>query len=71
MTNLFGSLDIDIWDFVGIYLPAVFLAGCLEFEISEVLNTRGRFSKDYLSIGYSTVKFDMRVEIRTPETLNP
>jgi hypothetical protein len=40
MTNLFGSLDIDIWDFVGIYLPAVFLAGCLEFEISEYLNTR-------------------------------
>jgi hypothetical protein len=44
MTNLFGSLDIDIWDFIGICLPAVFLAGCLEFEISEYLITRDRSS---------------------------
>ena len=29
MTNLFGSLVIEIWDFIGIW--------CLEFEISEYL----------------------------------
>ncbi|MEN8690817.1 MAG: hypothetical protein AB1Z20_12000, partial [Desulfobacterales bacterium] len=41
--NLFGSLDIEIWDFTGIW--------CLEFEISDYLNTRDSISKDYLSIG--------------------
>jgi hypothetical protein len=49
MPNLFGSLDIDIWDFIGIWR--------LEFEISEYLNTRDSISKDDLSIGYRTVKF--------------
>ena len=32
MTNLFGSLDIGIWDFIEIW--------CLGFEISEYPNTR-------------------------------
>jgi hypothetical protein len=54
MTNLFGSLDIDIWDFIGIW--------CLEFDISEFLNTRESISKNDLSIGYRTVKFHTRVE---------
>jgi len=54
MTNLFGSLDIDILDFIGIW--------CLGFDISEYLNTRDSDSKDYLSIEYSTVKFHTRVE---------
>ena len=27
MSNLFGSLDIEIWDFIGIW--------CLKFDISE------------------------------------
>jgi hypothetical protein len=57
MSNLFRSLDIEIWDFIGICLPAVLLAGCLEFEISEYLNTRESIFKNYLFIGYSTVKF--------------
>jgi hypothetical protein len=35
MLNLFGSLDIEIWDFIEICLPAVLLAGCLKFDISE------------------------------------
>ena len=52
MTNLFGSLDIEILDFIGIW--------CLEFEISEVLNTRDIISKDYPYIEYSTVKFHIR-----------
>jgi len=47
MTNLFESLDIEIWDFIGIW--------SLEFDISEYLNTRDSIFKDYLSIGYSTV----------------
>ena len=46
MSNLIGSLDIEIWG--------------LEFEISDYLNTRDSISKDYLSIGYSTVKFHKR-----------
>ena len=54
MSNLFGSLDIGIWDFIGIW--------CLEFEISEFLNTWESISKDDLSIGYSTIKFHTRVE---------
>ena len=54
MTKLFGSLDIEIWDFIGIWY--------LEFDISEFLNTRDSISKDYLSIGYSIVKFHMRVQ---------
>jgi hypothetical protein len=49
MTNLFGSLDIEIWDFIGIW--------DLGFDISEYFNTRDSISKDYFSIGYSTVKF--------------
>jgi len=52
MTNLFGSLDIDIWDFVGIW--------CFEFDISEYLNTRYGVSKDDLSVGCRTVKFHTR-----------
>ena len=55
MTNLFGSLDIEIWDFLGIW--------CLEFDISEYLNTRDSVSIDYRSIGYSTVKFHMSVPL--------
>jgi hypothetical protein len=31
MSNLFGSLDIEVLDFIGIW--------CLEFDISEYLNT--------------------------------
>ena len=54
MTNLFGSLDIEIWDFIEIW--------CLGFEISEVLNTRDIIYRDYPSIEYSTVKFHIRVE---------
>jgi hypothetical protein len=54
MTNLFGSLDIGIWDFLEIW--------CLETEISEVLNTRDIISKDGPSIEYSTVKFHTVVE---------
>ena len=53
MSNLFGSLDIEIWDLIVIW--------CLEFDISEVLNSRDSISKDYLSIGYSTVKFHTKV----------
>ena len=34
MTNLFGALDIDIWDCIKIW--------CLGFVISEVLNTKAR-----------------------------
>jgi hypothetical protein len=49
MTNLFGSLDIDIWVFIEIW--------CLVFEISEVLNTRDIIPKDYPSIEYSTDNF--------------
>jgi hypothetical protein len=52
MTSLFGSLDIDIWDFIGIW--------CLEFEISEYLNARDSIYKDYPSIGHSTIKDHMR-----------
>ena len=52
MSNLFGLLDIEIWDFIEIW--------CLGFEISEVLNTRDIISMDYHSIEYSTVKFHTR-----------
>jgi hypothetical protein len=63
MTNLFGSLDIEIWDFIGIW--------CLEFDISEYLNNRDSIFKDYLSIGYSTVKFHTRCQqTPNPETRN-
>ena len=41
-TNLFGSLDIEIWNFIEIW--------CFEFEISGYLNTRYIISKKYLSI---------------------
>ena len=54
MTNLFGALDIGIWDFLDIW--------CLGFEISDDLNTWGIISKDYPSIEDSTVKFHTRVE---------
>jgi hypothetical protein len=50
---MFGSLDIEIWGFLGIW--------CLEFEISEYLNTPDSISKDYPSIGYGAVKFHKRV----------
>ena len=53
MSNLFGSLAIDIWDFIGIWR--------LEFEISEFLNTRESIFKEDLSVGYSIVKFHIRV----------
>ena len=53
MTNLFGALGIEIWDFIDIW--------CLGFEISEVLNTRYGVFKDDLSIGYRTVKFHTRI----------
>jgi hypothetical protein len=36
MTNLFGSLVIGIWDFLGMW--------CLGFDISEHLNTRDSIS---------------------------
>ena len=42
MSNLIGSLDFEIWDFIGIW--------CLIFDISEYLNTRESIFKDYLSI---------------------
>jgi len=35
----------------------------MEFEISEYLNTRDCISKDYLSKGYSAVKFHIRVPL--------
>ena len=53
LPHLFRSLDIEIWDFLGIR--------CLGFEISKVLNTRDIISKDYPYIEYSTVKFHKRV----------
>ena len=40
---LFGSLEIEIWDFIEDW--------CMGFGISEYLNTRNSVSKDYLSIG--------------------
>ena len=40
MSNLFGSLDIEIWDFIEIC--------CLDFEISEYLHTRESVCKNYL-----------------------
>ena len=52
MTNLSGSLDIDIWDLIGIW--------CLEFDISEHFKTRDSVSIDYLYVGYSTVNFHIR-----------
>jgi hypothetical protein len=57
MTNLFGSLDIEIWGFLGSW--------CLEVDISEYLNTRDSVSRDYRFIGDSTVEFHMRVQGRT------
>ena len=54
MTNLFGSLVIELLDFIGIW--------CLKFDISEHFNTRDSISIDYLSIGYGTVKFHKRVQ---------
>ena len=53
MTNLFGSLDSKILDFLDIW--------CLGFEISEVFNTRDIIPKDYPSIEYGIVKFHTRV----------
>ena len=52
MTNLFGSLDIGIWNFLEIW--------CLKVEMSEVLKTRDIVSKDCPSIVCSTVKFHTR-----------
>ena len=49
--NLFEPLDIEIWDFIGIW--------CLEFEISEYLNTPEQFNDVF--IGYSTIKFHIMV----------
>jgi len=54
MPNLFGALDIGIWDFLDIW--------CLGFEISDDLNAWDIISKDYPSIEYSTVKFHIRVQ---------
>jgi len=53
MTNLLGSLDIEV-----LYLIEIW---CLRFEISEVLNTWDFIFYDYPSFEYSTVKFDTRV----------
>ena len=39
----FRSLDIDIWNFIGIW--------CLEFEIYQHVNTPWNFSQNCLSIG--------------------
>jgi hypothetical protein len=39
---------------------------CLEVNISDDLNTRDRIFKDYLSIGYCTVKFQARLEKAAP-----
>jgi hypothetical protein len=54
MTNLFGALDIGIWDFLDIL--------CLGFEISDDFNSRDIISKDFSSIEDNTVKFHTRVE---------
>ena len=54
MTNLFGALDIGIWDFLDIW--------CLYFVILEYPNTQDSISKDDLSIGNRTVKIHTRVE---------
>jgi hypothetical protein len=54
MTNLFGSLDIVIWN--------LFVFWCLYFDIFEYPNTQDSISKDDLSIGNRTVKFHTRVE---------
>ena len=54
MTNLFGSLDIEIWN--------LFVFWCLGFEISEVLNTRDIVSMDSPSIQCRIIKFNIRVE---------
>ena len=45
-------MDIEFWDFLGIW--------CLEFDISEYLNTRDSISKDCLFIGDITVTFHLR-----------
>jgi hypothetical protein len=47
MTNLFGSLEIGIWDFLGIWR--------LKIEISENPNTRDRIPNDYPSNEYKTL----------------
>ena len=49
MTNLFRSLDNEIWDIIGIWF--------LEFDFFKYINIRDSISKDYISIGYSTVNF--------------
>jgi hypothetical protein len=61
MTNLFGALDIEILDLIEICLPAVLLAGCLKFEISEALKSRDIISKNYPSSECCSVKFYKRV----------
>ena len=62
MTNLFRSLDIDIWDIIGIW--------CLEFDIFKYINIRDSNSKDNISIGYSTVKFHISVN-KGLQSFNP
>jgi hypothetical protein len=49
MTNLFGSLDIEIWDLFGIW--------CFEFDISAYPDARDGIFKKCLSIGHSTAEF--------------
>ena len=58
MTNLFGSLDIGIRDFLDIW--------CLSFEISEDPHTRDILSKNYPSIEYSAIKFHTRRTCQPP-----
>jgi hypothetical protein len=53
MTNLFGPLDIENWDFIEIW--------CLGFEISGNPNTQDIIYRGYPSTEYSTVKFHTRV----------
>ena len=49
--ELFGSLEIEIWDLLGIW--------CLEFDISEHPNTRDSISKDDL-------QFSTKIEFSCP-----
>jgi hypothetical protein len=67
--NLFGPLEIDIWN--------LFVFWCLAFEISDVLNTRDIVSMDsplFITVPLSFVRgvkdWDLLLNLE-PGTLNP
>ena len=61
MTNLFGSLDIEIWDLFGIWR--------LEFDISEYIDARDGSLKFAFLMGINTVEFHIRKDYN-PSILN-